>query len=302
MATDPDSDGRQQIVIIAGMPRTGTTFLYHNLQKHPSIFVPYRKELEYFNFYYDKGTDWFLEHFDGIRPDQIGLDIGPKYFLSDAAVERIAAYNPNCKVIVGVRDPIDFALSWYAQYSTFHFKMPPFEEFIEYYRVSRRGKSIEVRIKDNLIPRMINKLSETFGENLLLYDYKEIRRGPLDLLRAIEGFVGVPHYFDDNNFDNVVINAAVRRHNKLFAYIMSREAVIVVLRRLFPPMLLRYLRGKYDMASKRESGSARTTYLPEHIAIAERALAPQRERVQDLFATSGFVLGSGLPFVADQGR
>ncbi|MBN2757956.1 MAG: hypothetical protein JXR51_12320 [Bacteroidales bacterium] len=41
------------------MPRAGTTFMYHYLQKHPEVFLPYRKEIQYFDLNYSEGENWY---------------------------------------------------------------------------------------------------------------------------------------------------------------------------------------------------------------------------------------------------
>ena len=45
------------LFIVYGMPRTGTTYLYHALADHPQIYVPYRKESMFFSVNFDKGID-----------------------------------------------------------------------------------------------------------------------------------------------------------------------------------------------------------------------------------------------------
>ena len=199
---------KEKIIIIGGMPRSGTTFLYHNIQKHPAIYVPYRKELEFFNYYYDKGYDWYLDHFKDMKPGQVGFDIGPKYFLDAAVVDRIKKFNPDIKVILGIRNPVEFALSWYAQYSTFNLQMPPFEEFIKSYSLKRLDKVLQVHLDNDLIPRMIEEYRSAFGENLLMFNYNLFKKSPLAILQTIENFAGVDPYFNEDNFDNVVINGS----------------------------------------------------------------------------------------------
>ena len=260
---------KQSIIIIGGMPRSGTTFLYHNIQKHPSIFVPYRKELEFFNYYYDRGFDWYLDHFADMKENQAGFDIGPKYFLDKAVIERIKSFNPDIKVILGIRDPVEFALSWYAQYSTFNLSMPPFDEFIKSYSLTRLDKTIEVHLTDNLVPKMIEEYRNAFGGNLLMFSYSRFKKDPLSILKAIEAFAGVPAYFNDHNFDNVVINAASRKNIRIISYILSRERVITMLRVLFPPGLIRFIRSKFDRAGKSGKGTVITSYPEVRIRLAD---------------------------------
>ena len=78
-----------RLFVIAGMPRTGTTSLFHILGGHPEIFQPYRKEVGYFLFRHDRGPDWFRRVYRAMGPRQVGLDVVPEYFFSPCAIERI---------------------------------------------------------------------------------------------------------------------------------------------------------------------------------------------------------------------
>ena len=91
---------RPKIFVVFGMPRTGTTYLYHALARHPRIFVPYRKESYFFSVNHGKGEDWFRSLYKGIGTDQIGADINPLYYLDADSIDRILAYDPNVKVIL----------------------------------------------------------------------------------------------------------------------------------------------------------------------------------------------------------
>ncbi len=99
------SDARLRLFVVAGMPRSGTTFLYHNLQKHPALFLPFRKESNYFFVNYARGVEWYRSLYRKITPDQVGGDISPFYFMDQRAIPRIAEFSPDVKVILAVREP-----------------------------------------------------------------------------------------------------------------------------------------------------------------------------------------------------
>jgi len=292
----PHIPPRDAIAVIAGMPRSGTTFLYHNLQKHPAVFVPYRKELEFFSYYHDKGPEWFLDHYRDMAPGQVGFDIAPKYFWLYPVIERLKAFNPDIRVILGVRDPVELALSWYAQYSTFNLSMPPFEDFVRHYTLTRLGREIHVSLADGHIPRMLDAYREAFGDNLLLYDYRLFRKNPLAVMQAIESFAGLDPWFSGDNFDNIVINASGRKNIKLLSWILSREYVITTIRTVFPERLIRQVKNRFDAMSTRPAKRETSFPPPERIESAERLLGDQRGKVLGCMDASGLMLGSGKPF------
>ena len=88
------------LVIIAGMPRAGTTSLYHVLAKHPAFYASYRKETAYFSYNYQfKGVEWYRDLFRGRKPHQLGLDISPQYFMDRRSIDRIVDFCEHPKVI-----------------------------------------------------------------------------------------------------------------------------------------------------------------------------------------------------------
>lgn len=288
---------KDKIVIIAGMPRSGTTFLYQNIQKHPDAFVPYRKEVAFFIYYYSKGSEWYLNHFKGMKPGQIGFDISSIYLLDEYIIDRIIDYNPNIKIITGVRDPVEFALSLYRQFSTYSIKMPPFEEYLKKFTFERVNNKLQLKIADNFIPMTIDKIQKAFGDNLLLYSFNLFKRDPLIILKAIEAFVGLKPYYNNNNFDNVVINSATRNNIKIISQFLATGDIFPrILRILFPSSFIRFVTSKYLKRSGREKVTNIKSYPLEHIRIAEEIMAEQRTYFNTLFADYEIQLGSGRPF------
>ncbi|SFA43879.1 SGNH hydrolase-like domain-containing protein, acetyltransferase AlgX [Paracoccus halophilus] len=101
-------------IFIVGTMKGGTTILHEFLSLHPEIHAGTQKEIHYFSLFDTKGPDWYHAHFSHLPPDQHYLDASPTYF--DMANEpviprRIHDYNPDARVIMMARDPIDRALS-----------------------------------------------------------------------------------------------------------------------------------------------------------------------------------------------
>jgi len=49
--------------LIIGAEKAATTWLARGLAEHPAIFLPAEKELFYFSSRYDRGRDWYADHF-----------------------------------------------------------------------------------------------------------------------------------------------------------------------------------------------------------------------------------------------
>ena len=104
----PDArDQRQRPdFIVPGFSRCGTTWLYEVLKQHPRIFLPLRKEINFFDRAFDKGISWYEGYFRDCREDQLAGDISPVYAECAAVPDRILATRPAARIIILVRDPL----------------------------------------------------------------------------------------------------------------------------------------------------------------------------------------------------
>src|SRR6476661_6165514 len=65
--------------IIVGAMKSGTTQLYNFITMHPDIEKAKSKEIHYFTLYYDKGEEWYLDHFHS-SPNKLIGEASPTYF------------------------------------------------------------------------------------------------------------------------------------------------------------------------------------------------------------------------------
>lgn len=103
--------------IIIGAGRSGTTSVFAWMEQHPDIQFSITKEVHYFSLpdLFARGENYFHSLFEG--PDKKVTATADTYLLMDHdAPARIKAYNPNMRIIVMLRDPVERAFSNY-QYS-----------------------------------------------------------------------------------------------------------------------------------------------------------------------------------------
>ena len=96
-----------------GAARAGTTWIARNLAQHPAVFIPYKKELHFFDANFDKGTAHYAAEFQGWSNQKAVGEITPKYLHHEAAADRIKATLPAAKLIVSLRNPVERAYSSY---------------------------------------------------------------------------------------------------------------------------------------------------------------------------------------------
>jgi hypothetical protein len=107
--------------LIIGAQKSGTSWLAHNLARHPTIFLP-DSEIHFFDKadLFAKGPAWYESHFEDASPGHLVGEKTPDYLwtTSDGAErhhagshERIHDLYPEAKLIVTLRNPVERAIS-----------------------------------------------------------------------------------------------------------------------------------------------------------------------------------------------
>ena len=114
--------------LLIGAQKCATSWLKHNIDRHPDVFTPVKDELHFFNKRnnYRKGIEWYRAQFGGYS-GQIAIgESTPNYFWTSENEEEIDKYELNCdipklvkkhypniKLILSLRNPVDRAVSAY---------------------------------------------------------------------------------------------------------------------------------------------------------------------------------------------
>lgn len=103
---------------IVGTQKGGTTALFRMLKEHPSVVMPIRKELHFFDRKRSLDASDFLTYERKFVPDwakrgRLTCDITPSYMYRPYAAVRMKQYAPESKIIFLLRDPVSRAISQY---------------------------------------------------------------------------------------------------------------------------------------------------------------------------------------------
>lgn len=105
--------------LIIGAAKSGTTSLYHYINKHPDIFMCPVKEPNYFNKHEvtnDKNQlskAEYLDLFKGVEEEIAIGEASPTYICSEQAPKKIKTFNPDMRLIAILRNPVERAFSNY---------------------------------------------------------------------------------------------------------------------------------------------------------------------------------------------
>lgn len=94
-----------------GAQKSGTTWLYYNLIRHPDIRLTPEKELHFWDQKRDRGLDWYRAQFAGFAGHMAG-EITPAYaILKPEQIAEIRAEFPDLRLIYLMRNPVERAWS-----------------------------------------------------------------------------------------------------------------------------------------------------------------------------------------------
>lgn len=109
-------------LLIIGAQKCGTTALHEALCRHPDIHSAIDptsgqivKELHYFSLNFDKGIDWYGQHFGSERG--LYVDASPSYLCHEVVAPRLEMLVRDSKLVVSLRDPVRRAFSQFNHYT-----------------------------------------------------------------------------------------------------------------------------------------------------------------------------------------
>lgn len=291
----PGFDQKKHVVVV-GMPRGGTTSLYHIFDQHPGCFVPFRKETAYFSYNYYKGEAWYKDLYAERRDDMPSMDISPQYFVDLRCIDRIKTLAPDAKVILSVRDPVQWIISSFFQTNKFQ-REPSFSRFVDGYTITGARETLHCSLADGYVQRTIKAFQDAFGENLLIYKFDLLKEDPVAVLQAIERFTGMDPYFTEATYKTTKVNSVTQYNWRWLHWILSRESVITAIDTIFPRSFIRRVRLAVDAWTMPKNSNVDTTPLTlEELKLAERRMSGDREWVNNLFRDHKIQLGDGRPY------
>lgn len=96
-----------------GTSKAGSTWLFNALAGHPDVYLASSKGLYFFDQHFDRGQEWYLDHFAAAAASPAAGEISHSYLSSPEAPARIAELNPAMRLLVCLREPVDRAFSDY---------------------------------------------------------------------------------------------------------------------------------------------------------------------------------------------
>ncbi len=182
-------DKRLPTFFVIGASRSGTTFIYQQMTKHPQVYPSKIKDLFFFNRNYDKGLDWYADFF--VNTDNylhIG-DFSMEYYMHPECAPRIKKHIKDAKIICSIREPVERVFGNY------------YWEQLTYNNVSRKAYNKMTFVEYAQVPKVFlfgdyyNTLKPYYEhfprENILVLFYAELKQSPQKYIGKICDFLGL---------------------------------------------------------------------------------------------------------------
>ena len=220
---------------IIGGTKAGTTSLYSCFKRHPAVSVPRIKEPHYFSqglF----GPDFFgLDREYASASDYNQLfrahggqkkgDFDPLTLHGPNAIDLLLSANPNVKLIVILRNPIERAWSHYQMETRECFENRNFEEAIvqETEKWKAGNKHYCPLIQLGFYSTALKNFKERVGEKQVsIFLHEDLAGRPNDVRGKLCSFLGLS-YADMPAFDSIRENAASRPKNRMIAELLNKR-------------------------------------------------------------------------------
>jgi hypothetical protein len=193
--------------IVCGTQKGGTSALYAYLDEHPQICMASKKEVHFFDDEkaFSRNKPNYGNYHTWFSPEETSLVLGeatPIYMYWYSAPKRIWAYNPNIKLVVMLRNPIERAYSHWNMERSKGNETLDFREAIMHERSRCREALPEQHRIYSYVDRgfyleQLCRLWTYFPrDNVLVLKNEDLKSAPDETLKCVCDFIGVSHFHD----------------------------------------------------------------------------------------------------------
>lgn len=201
--------------LIIGIQKGGTESAKEYLAKHPNIYM-HPNEIHYFDSNYNHGRKWYNRHF--LRNKRIG-EKTPRYMMSRIYLKRISVYNPDMKLVILLREPIQRMFSqWNFSLNRGDHKFMKFGNYVNHQLGQfKKGKSIHNSIYKGCYSVHLKNTYEYFKkDNVCVEISEQVLKRPIHHYNRIYEFLGVRKYN---------INFEKKYHKTVYVDTLQKEEI-----------------------------------------------------------------------------
>ncbi len=181
---------------IVGAPRSGTTSLYEYFKKIPQIFM-LPKECGYFSKFSIgriESVQAYRRLFENVNENQLVGDATAIYLRDPETPKLIYESNPNAKIIILLRDPIERAFSHYLMFVKNGYETEPFSTQLQNYfnKKLTSERFHNYVIMPSFYYDSVSRYVEIFGaNNVKICLYEEFAKNTSEVVKDMLDFLDI---------------------------------------------------------------------------------------------------------------
>jgi len=250
---------------IVGTPKAGTTSLYHYLEEHPEIFMSPIKETNYFSYaeinqqdlYYDvehvSTIEEYLAQFAGVSNEKAIGEASVSYLFYPSVPLKLKQFNPDARIIMVLRNPVDRAFSHYLMDHRLGFVNLPLDKIVnEENRDKLTNLYYQQYISLGYYYEQIKRYLDAFGsEQVKVFLYEDVVSNIDGVVSEIYSFLQV----DDNYKPGTdqKHNVFLAPKNSLIGKLYTSKAFRTIARKLFSEKLQNAVKNRFFVKEKKPS-------------------------------------------------
>lgn len=207
-----------------GVQKAASTWLYQKLNMHQEIYLAEGfedKDTQFFSNYYDRGYEWYDRFYLDSHDAQLNGEVSTSYFPCFDAPGRMARYNPEFRLIVCLRNPVDRLISHH-------------NHEIRQRHISNKNHGILEGIANNpsyidqsrYFLHLSNWLKHFSLENIHIIIFEELFEQPEAHLQELFAFLGVDQAYVPTELDEKVNRARVPRSRLIESTVANMSKII----------------------------------------------------------------------------
>lgn len=286
---------RKPDFFIVGAPKCGTTAMNDYLNQHPDIFMG-PKEIHFFgsDLHFTKPRikriDEYVSKFSKAGQDQLIGEASIWYLYSKTSAAEIKEFNPQARIIIMLRNPVDMLYSLHSQMLyTCNEDIEDFRSALNAEEARKMGLRIPdtARIPQGLFYREVAKYSEQVQRYLDLFDrrnvyviiFDDFKKNTSQVYRDCLRFLGVNDEFRPTSFKVVNPNKKVRS-KALNKFLLFPSQVVCLGKHMVPKPLRQKLWARFRRLNIEYV--SRPPMDPKLRKCLQVEFTPEGERLSDL--------------------
>lgn len=215
-------------VMIIGAQKAGTTSLLRYLGEHPRCISHPQKEFAFFvnpsdyQYSYEKAYNKYFSNYP-ITEHTTLIAKSAALFSSEDSIKLLYEHNPNCKLILILRNPVERAYSSYLMeknYGNAKFDFSELPELIRNHKQNDKNWDFSFFIDYGLYINYINLLYKYFpSDQLKVVIYKDFKVNPLLVCKEIFSFIDLKDDFCPNT--EIKYNVTKKTKSQFYARIIK---------------------------------------------------------------------------------